>query len=258
MRLYLKYCLINMKSQMQYKLSFFLVILGQFLSAFTVFFSVFFMFSIFNAVDGFTYGQVLLCFAIVGMAFSIAELVSSGFAVFSFMLGSGTFDRILVRPQGAVFQVLASRMDLSRLGITVQSIIILCWAVPNSGVNWTWDKISTLCLMIICGSVIFSCLFLIQASFAFFTTEGLEFMNALTYGGREHGRYPFSIYGRGVLSFLTYVIPLALFQYYPLLYLIGRASSMWYMFTPVLGLLFLIPSYAFFRFGLSRYKSTGS
>lgn len=258
MKLYLKYCSINMKSQMQYKFSFLLAAFGQFLSAFTVFFSVFFMFSIFNAVDGFTYGQVLLCFAAVGMAFSFAELVSSGFAIFSGMLGNGTFDRILVRPQSAIFQLLVSRMDLARLGITAQSVIILCWAIPNSGVNWTWDRILTLCLMIICGSVIFSCLFLIQASFAFFTTEGLEFMNVLTYGGREHGRYPFSIYGKSVLRFLTFVIPLALFQYYPLLYLLGRESSVLYMLAPVSGLLFLLPSYAFFRFGLSRYKSSGS
>ena len=99
---------------------------------------------------------------------------------------------------------------------------------------------------------------LIQASFAFFTTEGLEFMNALTYGGREHGRYPFSIYGKGVLRFLTFVVPLALFQYYPLLYLLGRENGILYRLAPAIGLLFVIPSYAFFRFGLRRYRSTGS
>lgn len=258
MRLYLKYCAINMKSQMQYKFSFFLVIFAQFLTAFTMFFGVTFMFSIINTVEGFTYSQVLLCFALVNMAFSFAELISSGFAVFSGMLGNGTFDRILVRPQSPIFQVMASRVDLARLGITFQSVIILCWSIPNSGVIWTWDKILTLGLMIICGSIIFSCLFLIQASFAFYTTEGLEFMNVLTYGGREHGRYPFSIYGKNVLRFLTFVIPLALFQYYPLLYLLGREQSAFFMFTPLLGLLFLIPSYAFFRVGLHRYKSTGS
>jgi len=30
------------------------------------------------------------------------------------------------------------------------------------------------------------------------------------------------------------------------------------MFVPLLGLLFLLPSYGFFRIGLRRYKSTGS
>ena len=83
-------------------------------------------------------------------------------------------------------------------------------------------------------------------------------MNILTDGGREFGTYPYSIYGDGILKFLTYIIPLALFQYYPLLYLLDREQSPLYMLAPLLGLLFLIPSYAFFRFGLHRYKSTGS
>jgi len=112
--------------------------------------------------------------------------------------------------------------------------------------------------MIACGSLIFYTLFCIRATFAFFATEGLDFMNALTYGGRDHGRYPFSIYGKEVLTFFTYVIPLALFQYYPLLYLLGMEESIFYMLTPLLGLLFIIPGYGFFRFGLRKYKSTGS
>jgi len=47
-------------------------------------------------------------------------------------------------------------------------------------------------------------------------------------------------------------------QYYPLLYLLGREESLLFAFTPVIALLFLLPCYVFFRFGLRRYKSTGS
>jgi ABC-2 type transport system permease protein len=112
--------------------------------------------------------------------------------------------------------------------------------------------------MVICGSVIISGLFLIYAGFTFFTIEGLEFMNILTDGGREFGRYPYSIYGREILKFLTYVIPLALYQYYPLLYLLDKSGNMLYIFYPLIGTLFIIPCYIFWRFGLNRYKSTGS
>jgi ABC-2 type transport system permease protein len=225
---------------------------------FSTFLGVYFMLNIFNDVNGFTYSQVLLCFAVVIMAFSFAEMLGRGFDQFPRMLANGEFDRALVRPRSAIFQVIASRVHFVRIGATLQAAVVFFWAIPNSGVLWTWDKILTLCLMVTCGSVIFYTLFLIQASFAFFTTEGLEFMNILTYGGRDHGRYPYSIYGKEVLKFLTFVIPLALFQYYPLLYLLEREKSMLYMLTPLLGLLFILPGYVFFRFGLRRYKSTGS
>jgi len=154
--------------------------------------------------------------------------------------------------------VLAAKMDFTRLGRLIQAIVVLIYAVPNSGVVWAWDKILTLCLMIICGSLIFFGLFLVYAAFSFFTVEGLEFMNVFTDGGREFGRYPFSIYGKNILRFLTFVIPLALFQYYPLLYLLGREQSAFFMFVPLIGLVFLVPAYTFFRIGLRHYKSTGS
>ena len=258
MTLYLKYISIHMKSQMQYKTSFFLTILGQFLVSFTVLLGMFFMMNRFNTVDGFTLQEVLLCFATVLMAFSIAECFARGFDTFPQMISNGEFDRVLVRPRGVVFQILAGKADFSRLGRLTQAVLVFCYAIPASGVIWTADKIITLLLMISCGTLVFFALFLIYAAVAVFTIEGIEFMNVLTDGGREFGAYPFSIYGESILKFLTYVVPLALFQYYPLLYLLDREQSIFYMLAPLLSLIFLLPAYAIWRFGLYKYKSTGS
>lgn len=248
----------NIKSQMQYRISFLLTVFGQFITAFSSFFGLYFIFLRINAVDDFAFEQVLLCFAVVVMSFSLGEMVGGGLAVFPRILGNGEFDRTLVRPRSVILQIIVPKMDLTRIGLLLQAVLVLCYAIPNSGFIWTLDKAFTLCLMIICGSALFFGLFLIYASFSFFTVEGMEFMNILTYGGRQFGRYPFSVYGDGVLKFLTFVIPLASFQYYPLLYLMGREHGLLYMLSPLLGLLFLIPSYAFYRFGLSRYRSIGS
>jgi ABC-2 type transport system permease protein len=83
-------------------------------------------------------------------------------------------------------------------------------------------------------------------------------MNIFTDGGREFGRYPLSIYGDKVLRFFTYIVPLACVQYYPLLYLLGKTENSWYQFLPLAGFVFLVPCYAFWRFGVRHYKSTGS
>lgn len=258
MSLYAKFVIMHIKSQMQYKLSFFLMMLGQFLVSFTLFLGITFMFSRFSSVNGFTYQQVLLCFAVVLIAFSIAECFGRGFDMFPSMIGNGEFDRVLVRPRREILLVLASKIEFSRMGRLIQAIIMFCIAIPEGGVNWSPDKIFTLFLMISCGVVVFFGLFLVYAAVSFFTIEGIEFMNIFTDGGREFGSYPFSVYGQGVLKFLTYCIPLALFQYYPLLYLLEMEESILYMLTPLLGLVFIVLCYAFWRFGLRRYKSTGS
>lgn len=231
---------------------------AQFLSSFSAFFAIYFMFRKFNQVEGFTYKEVLLCFSVVLAAFSLAETFARGFDRFASMIGNGEFDRILLTPRSLIFQVLGSNIDFSRLGRLFQAIVILCYAVPTCGVEWTFDKIILLVLMILCGAVVFSGLFIIYAAICFFTVEGLEVMNIFTDGGREFGQYPFSIYGENVLRFFTFVVPLALFQYYPLLYLIGRTDNILYFFLPLLSTLFLIPCLLLWKIGLKHYKSTGS
>jgi ABC-2 type transport system permease protein len=258
MKLYGKFFVIHLKSQMQYKTSFFFTTLGQFLVAFAMFLSINFLFARFESVGGFSYEEVLISFSVIMMSFATASLAGRSFETFPAMLGNGNFDRILVRPRNVVFQVMAAQIQFSRFGRFAQAVVVLVYAIPRSGIDWTWDKILTLVLMIFCGTLLFFALFVTYASFSFFTTEGLEFMNVLIHGGQEHGRLPFGVYGDGVLKFLTFVVPLALVQYYPLLYLTGRENAFFFALSPVFALLFLVPCYLFFRFGLRHYKSTGS
>lgn len=258
MRLYWKYLLIHIKSQMQYKASFFMTLLGQFLVSFTALLGLWFMFLRFNQVQGFSFEEVLLCFASVLMAFALAESFARGFDIFPRHIRTGSFDRILLRPRRVIPQILASEIELTRLGRFIQALIVFVYAIPHSGISWSWDKILVLSLMVACGCVLNFCLFLIYASFSFFTIEGLEFINIFTDGNREFGRYPYSIYGKEVLRLVTYIIPLALVQYYPLLYLMGREKSVFYLLSPLLSLLFFLPAWAFWSFGLRKYQSTGS
>lgn len=248
----------QLKSQMQYKASFLLATFGQFLTAFSSFFSIAFLFGRIERVDDFSFQEVLLCFAVVMLSFSIGELFGGGLASFSRILGDGSFDRIMVRPRSVLMQVLAPNTDFTRLGLTAQAAIVLVYAAGTGGIRWTAAKLFVLALMVICGSIVFFSLFLMTASFSFFLIESMDFLTVFTYGSRRFGQYPFSVYGKGILRVLTFVVPLALFQYYPLLYLIDRRTGLFYMLCPLLSLLFVIPSYALYRLGIRRFQSTGS
>ena len=258
MKLYFNYVGMLLKSQMQYKASFIMTALGQFLVSLTAFLGVYFMFSRFHSVNGFTFSEILICFSIMLMAFSITECFVRGFDVFPRLIQSGNLDRILVRPRNEIFQVLTSNIDFSRVGRLLQSILMLAYVILTSEIIWTFDKVMTVILMLIGGMAVFASLFVLYAGISFFTIEGLEFMNIFTDGSREFGKYPLSIYGEGILKFFTYVIPIALFQYYPFLYLIGRSNNTGLIFLPLIGFVFMIPCYYFFKFGLRKYKSTGS
>lgn len=258
MKLLLKYFSIHIKSIMQYKVSFLLTLLGQFFVSFSVFAGVYFLFSRFNNVAGFVFEEILLCFSIVLMSFSLAESIFRGFDRFPTMIQNGEFDRVMTRPRNEILQILGMKIDLSRTGRMLQAIAILTYTIPVSGIIWSPVKIGILVLMIVGGIFFFSGLFMIYAGISFFTIQGLEFMNVLTDGGREFGTYPISIYGNGYLKFFTYVIPMACFQYYPLLYLINRTENVLYGLLPLVCVLFIFPCYLIWRYGVKKYKSTGS
>lgn len=258
MRLYFHYVSINIRCTMQYKASFLLTAIGQFLVSFTIFLGIFFMFQRFSKVEGFTYSEVLLCFAIMLMEFSLAEMFARGFDQFSGLVKTGEFDRILVRPRNEIIQVLGSKFELTRIGRMMQAVVMFIYGIAKSEITWSVTKLLTVVFMLAGGTVVFTALFLIYAALCFFTLDGLEFMNIFTDGAREFGKYPIGIYGEKVLLFTTFVIPYALIQYYPLLYLLGHRTSAFYIFLPLFACLFLVPTMLFWKFGVRHYASSGS
>lgn len=258
LRLYGKYFKIQVQSMMQYKTSFLLTSIGQFLVSFNIFLGIYFMFQRFHTVKGFSNSEVLLCFSITLLEFSLAEAFVRGFDTFSVIISDGEFDRIMVRPRNEIFQVLGSRIELTRIGRMLQAVVMFIYGISKSEVHWTWNKWLAVLFMLIGGSLVFSGIFLVYAAICFFTIEGLEFMNVLTDGAREYGKYPVNIYGKRVLQFCTFIVPYALIQYYPLCYLLDKDSRWWYLFLPLLSVFFLVPCFALWRFGVNHYKSVGS
>lgn len=256
--LYWHYVSILVRSMMQYKTSFLLTTIGQFLASFNVFLGIYFMLRRFQSVKGFSYSEVLLCYGIFLLAISTTEMFARGFDLFQWTVKSGEFDRILVRPRGTILQVAGSRFELTRIGRMLQAVVMFAYGLFVSEIKWSFAKLCTVIFMLLGGSALFFGLFLIYASICFFTLEGLESFKLLINGPREYGKYPMGVYGKTLLKLVTYVIPYALVQYYPFLYLTDRVQSPAYIFLPLLGAWVLLPGYAFWRYGVKKYQSSGS
>lgn len=257
-RLYFKVLSIQFRSMLEYRSSFVMSAISQFLVSFSVFFGMMFMFMRFDSVDGFAFEEVLICFSSINMSFSLAECFMRGLDQFPQIISNGQFDRILVRPRGEIFQVITAKFEFSRIGRIVQAVAIFSWALPRCGISFTPLKILCLVLMVICGACLFAGIFTIYAAICFYTTDGLEFMNILTDGMREYGKYPFSIYGKKILFVLTFVFPFALIQYYPFLYITGRIENPALAILPLISLVFLVPCGILWKIGVKHYRSTGS
>lgn len=257
MRLYLKFFSIHLKSEMAYPASFFLGCAGRIMYTLASLFSIYLLMDRFGSVGGHTVGEILLGFGVVMTAFNIAECFARGFDAFGKIVREAQLDRLLVRPKSLVFQVICQDIRLVSVSNILVGTATIAYAVHVSDIAWTFGKALVLLEMVLCGSALFFGTFMVYAALCFVTLEGLEVMNIFTDGIREYSRYPFDIYGKGVLFVTTAVMPIALVQYWPLRYLMGQAPA-WYGLLPLLSLWFLIPCYCAWRAGVRRYCSAGS
>jgi ABC-2 type transport system permease protein len=260
MRLYFKYLKILLKAQMQYRISFWLLTLGQFFVPLSIFVSLYFLFERFGNIKGWSFFEVALCFSVANMAFAITECFARGFDAFSRMVLAGEFDRVLVRPRSTVIQVMGSRFEFTRVGRLLQSIGVLIWALMNLPIDWNAAKAITLVLMVVSGVFIFTGIFVLAATLCFWTIQGIEVANIFTDGGREMSQYPLDIYKKWIARFFTFVIPFGCMNYYPLMYVLDRVegNEILYMLSPLCGILFVFPCFLVWRIGVRHYRSTGS
>ena len=258
--LYFKFFKIHVKKIMQYRLSLFLAIFAQMLSASMAILSIYFLFDRFNVVEGWTFQQVTLSYAIVYLGFAFNECFFRGVDHFAKLVKSGSLDGFLVRPRGILWQAMCNEVDFSKFGRLIVGVVVLIYACIIQPFSWTFMKIFVLISMILCAIVIFFSLFVIGASFSIYTIDGIETMNIFTDGGREFCQYPVDIYGNFLKKLFTFIIPFATFNYLPMKYIFDMpGATIWgNALSPLYGCLFLIPAYIFFRISLKKYASTGS
>lgn len=258
MKLYLKYFSMQLKSMLEYKKTFILSFLSQLITSIFSFVSIFFLFDKFGNIDGYTFNNVLICFSMSFFGFSVAECFFRAFDHFDRMIANGQFDRILVRPKNLFLQILGTEIEFSKFGRAVAALAIFICTLTFNTALLKPDKLITLILMMFGTVVIYACLYILKAGITFFTTQSLEIMNIFTDGAKELTQYPLDIYQKWVRRFFTYILPIALVNYYPLLYVIEKTDNSLYMFLPAISIFFAIPCYIVWRIGLRKYKSTGS
>lgn len=258
MKLWLRYVAILLKSQMQYRLSAMLLFIAQFTGMLTVFLGSWLLFRRFGTLDGWTFYETALFFAVMMIAFGLAEMTLRGYDTFSNLIREGRFDRLLLRPQPLVLQVLGSAFDWTRLGKLTQGVVALVISLRGLTVHWTAGRVVTLVLTVLGGVGIFGGIMILNSTLCFWTIQGLEFGSLLSDGGREMASYPMTIYRDWYRRIFTYIVPFALVNHIPLRYVLGRGGSPWVILAPIAAILFIAPCLLIWNSGVRYYKSAGS
>ena len=259
-KLYRHYIGISIRSQMQYRASFIMLVFGFVFTTVIEFLGIWAMFARFGSLRGWSLAEVALFYAVINLAFGLSEMFGRGLDTFPNLVKTGDFDRLLLRPRSTLFQVVGMEISLMRIGRILQALPILLWGAYTCGVVWSAGSVLLLLGAVFSGTLLFLGLFVFQASMAFWTIESLEIANILTHGGTQTAQYPLDVYKPWLRMFFTFVVPLACATSLPLKVLLHRPGALPLIgtFSPLFSLLFLTLSFAAWRRGVRHYHSTGS
>ena len=254
---------IRIRGQMAYRSSFWMQIISNFLVNSAEVLALFAMFYQFDTMGGWTFGEVALLHGMSMIAFSLGDLLTIGMDYVAPQIRSGEFDRVLTRPLGSWMNAVTSEVSVRHVGQLAQGAIVLIFALSLVEISWSIDKVILLIAAILTGVALFMALFTVEAILSFWTVNGVEAINAFTYGGSDLVQFPLHIFNRTLRFIFLFVIPAGFVTYFPALYLLDKPDPLGFpelfmLLGPVITAAFCMAVAWGWRQGIRHYRSTGS
>ncbi|WSL65694.1 ABC transporter permease [Kitasatospora herbaricolor] len=251
------------RAVMSYRASFVLMLAANIMITSLDFLVVVLMFQHTDQLGGWTLPELGFLYGTSGIALGMANLFVGSTDALGARIRAGTLDTMLIRPAPALAQLCAERFSLRRLGRPVQAAAVLAWSLTALDVAWTWDRVLLVPVLLLCGTVIFSALFIGFATLQFWWGEAKEIQNSFTYGGATLLHYPPTIFAKELVAGVVFGIPLAFVNWLPALRILDRPDPLglpaaFQYASPVAAVLCAYVAGLLWRAGLRAYRGTGS
>ena len=258
-KVYKKFFWMYMKSRLIYKADFVLGFTSQLVN---LIFSVAFLSLLFTQVEniqGWTFNEILLLAGFSGVILNLHHV----FFFAPYRLGedyiiSGRMDRYFVRPLNMLFQVFARYIADDNVSKLLANVFIIFYASSQIGISFEIIKLLYAFAAIVSGVMVIGSIFVVFGTTAFWTGRS-QAIFWLFFRISDFRKYPYSIFSQPIKLLLITLVPIAFTSFFPTTYLLDMAQwRPWQLASLIVGPILYILSYKFWRFGLSRYSSTGS
>lgn len=263
LRIYRRLIGARIRSQLQYRLSFWLNLVSTGLISFLDFAAILVLFHQVDALGDWSAAEVGVLYGISCVSFAIADMVFGHLDQLPQMIRMGDFDQVLVRPLGSLLQVIATDFAMRRLGKLMQGLAVLTIALVYADVEWAAGRAAMLVVAIVAGVAIFAGIWVALSTVVFWLVDSHEAVNAFTYGGNFVAQYPVNIFGPWLRRLVIYVIPLAFVAYFPALYVLGKEDALGFprgfqFASPLVAVAVGVAGWLLWGVAVRRYRSVGS
>jgi ABC-2 type transport system permease protein len=253
----------RVRSQLAYPASFALDVLAQAIAQAVELVVIVAVFSQVQSLGGFDRDEVLLIYGLSGIAFGLADLAVGQLDDLPRWIRTGEFDVLLVRPLGALAQLVTSDLQLRRLGRVVVAAVVLGVVLAQGGVEPTPLNALLVITTPLVGAVIIGSIWVATCSVSFWVIEGREIANAFTYGSTLTTAYPITVFGPWLRRVLCFAVPAAFVAYFPALALLDRPDPLGLPHalryaSPLVAVLAVGAATLVWRTAVRRYQGAGS
>ncbi|MGH9776444.1 MAG: ABC transporter permease [Candidatus Acidiferrales bacterium] len=170
----------------------------------------------------------------------------------------GKFDRVLLRPIAALFQVLFEAFRLESLQEVATGVFCVVWAARRLHLQWTAADAVLMVFWAAGGAVIYISFFTLLSTISFWFEDRIG-VHPPIWNVIAFGRYPLSIYSGAIQFLLSWIVPFAFASFYPSVRLLGRAQFHAYaLYIPLVAAACLTVTLFSWSRGVRHYSSTGS
>lgn len=217
----------------------------------------------FQAIGGWTLGDVTLLYGIQLMGQALWSLSFSRIILVEPLVRMGDFDTMLIRPVPIALQFMFGGFRIAIVGDVLGGAILLAAGLHGAEIAWSPAKVAFLVLAVIGSGLVRGAVELAGSALVFrsLVSDWAQVFTHAMFG--TFGAYPLDIFARRLRLFLTWVIPVAFVAWVPAAVLLDRTDVLpfpaWLAWcTPLLGVVLMAAAWWFFLREARQYQSSGS
>ncbi|MEH0844067.1 ABC-2 family transporter protein [Micromonospora sp. CPCC 205711] len=251
------------RSQAAYRTSFVVDLVGNVGATVFDVVAILVLYRVTRALGGFSLHETLVMVGLSAAAFATADLLVGNIERLPRYVRTGLFDAVLVRPLGALPQLLLMDLPVRKISRALFGLAVLVVALATAGIDWTPARLALAVVAPLAGVVFFGSIFVATATVSFLWVESGELGASVTYGGKEFTTYPVTVFEGWFRATFAYGLGFAFVSYQPALALLGRPDPLglpaWAGWAaPGVALVAATGAAAAWRAGVRHYRSTGS
>jgi ABC-2 type transport system permease protein len=259
LRLWLRLLGISARARMQYRLDLVFQVIGVAIINLGDFLAVWVLIAACGPNLGWNLPEAAVLYGVVATAFALVQFFNAGLERCHDLVRRGDIDIHLLRPRPVLLLVAGQDLPVRQIGRLAQAVAVLAWGLWSCPV----DAGGALLLVwaLVWGMVLYLAFDLLRGASAFWTVEGAEVWNVLTYGGSMAATWPAEAYRPLLRTVMLTVVPVAAVGWLPVAAALGKdhGLAVWAPWVaPLAALPIAILAMAAWSAGLRRYGSTGS